>query len=282
MTQSTPATPPDLQDWLTRSQRLDDALDIGHAARIAATLGGPPPQKGEPLPLLWHWCYFLDGTAMSAIGVDGHPARGGFLPPADNRNRMWAGSRVTFEGDLLAGIPAQRTSTVTNIVEKTGKTGSLLFVTVAHEVVQEGVRVIHEEQDIVYRAPSPPKLQGTEPAPLAQWRMTVEPTPVWLFRYSALTFNGHRIHYDFPYVTEQEGYPGLVVHGPLIATSMVQSFCKAHPASRVRQLTYRGLRPLICPKPFEAGGMIVEDGLARVWAEQEGTLAHQGEIRFEG
>lgn len=271
----------DLNAWIGRAQSIDDAMDVGHAARIAATLGGPAPGVGQTLPLLWHWCYFLEGAPMSELGVDGHPARGGFLPPADNRNRMWAGSRIFFEGDLLVGVAARKTSTVKDIVEKTGRTGSLLFVTVTHEVFQTGKRVIHEEQDIVYRAPSPPKLQGTEPAPDSDWKMNVQPSSVWLYRYSALTFNGHRIHYDFPYVTEEEGYPGLVVHGPLIATSMVQSFCKAHPSARVKHLAYRGLRPLICPKPFDAAGVVVEDGLARVWAEQDGTLAHQGEIRFE-
>lgn len=271
----------DLNAWIGRAQSIDDAMDVGHAARIAATLGGPAPGVGQTLPLLWHWCYFLEGAPMSELGVDGHPARGGFLPPADNRNRMWAGSRIFFEGDLLVGVAARKTSTVKDIVEKTGRTGSLLFVTVTHEVFQAGKRVIHEEQDIVYRAPSPPKLQGTEPAPDSDWKMNVQPSSVWLYRYSALTFNGHRIHYDFPYVTEEEGYPGLVVHGPLIATSMVQSFCKAHPSARVKHLAYRGLRPLICPKPFDAAGVVVEDGLARVWAEQDGTLAHQGEIRFE-
>lgn len=135
---------------------------------------------------------------------------------------------MTFEGSLLAGIEAKKTSTVTNIIEKQGKTGSLLFVTVAHDISQGGQRVIREEQDIVYRVPTPPKLQGTEPAPAPEWTMTVDPTATLLFRYSALTFNGHRIHYDFPYVTQTEGYPGLVVHGPLIATTMVQSFVRAH------------------------------------------------------
>lgn len=274
-------TQPDLDAWIGRSQTIDDAMDVGHAGRISATLGGPTLKAGDALPLLWHWCYFLEAAPQLELGTDGHAARGGFLPPADNRNRMWAGSRITFEGDLRIGMAAHRTSTVTDIVEKEGRTGSLLFVTVVHEVTQQGQRIIHEEQDIVYRVPTPPKLQGTEPAPEAQWRMTVEPSAVWLFRYSALTFNGHRIHYDFPYVTEQEGYPGLVVHGPLIATSMVHSFCKSNPGARVKHLTYRGLRPLICPKPFVAAGTIIEDGLARIWAEQDGTLAHQGEIRFE-
>ena len=274
-------TQQDLTSWIGRTQSISDVLDVGHAARIAATLGGEAPEQGQSLPLLWHWCFFLEGAPMAELGVDGHPARGGFLPPADNRNRMWAGGRITFENDLRVGVPAQKRSTVSNITEKNGKTGSLLFVTVEHVIEQDGRRVIHEEQDIVYRVPTPPKLQGTEPAPEAQWSTVVKPSSVLLFRYSALTFNGHRIHYDFPYVTEKEGYPGLVVHGPLIATTMVQSFCHAHPGARVRHLAYRGLRPLICPTPFAANGTLVEDGLAKVWAEQDGTLAHQGEIRFE-
>lgn len=274
-------TQADLNAWIGRSQTTEDAVDLGHASRIAATLGESAPQQGDALSPLWHWCYFLESVPMTELGRDGHPARGGFLPPADNRNRMWAGGRVTFEGEFKAAVPASKTSTVSNIVEKQGRTGSLLFVTVTHEVMQEGQRVIHEEQDIVYRVPSPPKLTGTEPAPQAQWIMAVNPTSTLLFRYSALTFNGHRIHYDYPYVTETEGYPGLVVHGPLIATTMVQSFRRAHPGAKVRHLAYRGLRPLICPHVFEVGGSIVEPGLARLWAQQDGTLAHQAELRFE-
>lgn len=269
-----------LQNWIGKSQRIEDAMDLGHAARISATLGLPAPAQGEPLPALWHWCYFLEAAPMTALGTDGHPARGGFLPPADNRNRMWAGGRVTFEGDLLAGVPAARTSTVSNIVEKQGKTGALLFVTVTHEVEQNGKRVILEEQDIVYRAPTPPKLVGTEPAPEAQWSDTVDPTTTLLFRYSAITFNTHRIHYDEPYVTQEEGYPGLVVHGPMIATRMVQAFKQANPDARLEHLSYRGLRPLIAPREFFVQGRIEESGLARLWAAQDNTLAHQAELRF--
>jgi len=270
-----------LDDWIGRTQTTTDAFDLGHAACVAATLGKPAPRKGDPMPELWHWCFFLEAVGMDALGTDGHPARGTFLPPAEGRNRMWAGGRVYFDSPLLAGIEAQKTSTVANITEKQGKTGSLLFVTVAHEVFQNGDRVIREEQDIVYRLPSPPKLQGTEPVPDADWQLTVEPTSTLLFRYSALTFNGHRIHYDYPYVTETEGYPGLVVHGPLIATMMVQSFRDAHPGARIEHLAYRGLRPLIAPKPFVAAGQKVEQGLARLWAAQDNTLAHQAELRFE-
>jgi itaconyl-CoA hydratase/mesaconyl-C4 CoA hydratase len=269
-----------LDDWIGRTQTMTDILDPSHAALAAATLGQPAPGKGDPMPELWHWCFFLEAVSTDLLGTDGHAARGGFLPPAEGRNRMWAGGRVYFDSPLLVGLETQKISTVSNITEKQGKTGSLLFVTVTHEVFQNGQRVIREEQDIVYRLPSPPKLQGTEAAPEPQWQMTVEPTATLLFRYSALTFNGHRIHYDYPYVTETEGYPGLVVHGPLIATMMVQSFRQAHPRARIEHLAYRGLRPLIAPKPFVAAGEKVENGLARLWAAQDNTLAHQAELRF--
>ncbi|ANY15116.1 FAS1-like dehydratase domain-containing protein [Bordetella pseudohinzii] len=270
-----------LDRWVGSTERMADTLDPVHAARIAATLGVAAPAEGQALPPLWQWAYFIKTVDMAGLGGDGHPARGGFLPPADDRNRMWAGGRVAFHQPLKVGVPAERVSTVADIKEKTGRTGSLLFVTVRHEYLQQGQAAIVEEQDIVYRQPSPPKLEGSEAAPQAQWRETVEPSPVLLFRYSAVTFNGHRIHYDYPYVTETEGYPGLVVHGPLIATSMLSAFCRAHPEARLKHFAYRGLRPLICPKPFTVAGAIQEPGLARLWAEQDGTLAHQAELRFE-
>lgn len=268
-------------DWIGSTERVADTLDPVHAARIAATLGEPAPAAGEALPPLWQWAYFIKAVESDGLGNDGHPARGGFLPPANDRNRMWAGGRVEFREPLRVGVPAERVSTVADVKEKTGRTGSLLFVTVRHEYHQEGRVAIQEEQDIVYRQPTPPKLEGSEPAPQAQWSDTIEPSAVLLFRYSAVTFNGHRIHYDHPYVTGTEGYPGLVVHGPLIATSMVAAFRRAQPRARLSHLSYRGLRPLISPAPFQAAGAIVEPGLARLWAEQGGTLAHQAELRFE-
>ena len=159
-------------------------------------------------------------------------------------------------------------------------TSTSLFVTVKHEYWQDGAVAIAEEQDIVYRQPSPPKLVGSEPAPASAWRETIHPSPVLLFRYSAVTFNGHRIHYDYPYVTQEEGYPGLVVHGPMIATLMVAAFRHAHPQARLDHLAYRGLRPLISPTPFDVAGRVAEPGLADLWAEQDGTLAHQAQLRF--
>ena len=271
----------DLSAWLGKSQTVLDRMDPGHAARIAVTLGCPIPELGAVLPPLWHWAFFLETVPIALTGTDGHPARGSFLPPADNRNRMWAGGRVNFAGGLIVGSEAHKTSTVLAIKEKAGRTGSLLFVTVKHDIVQNGKLVVSEEQDIVYREPSPPKLQGTEPAPAAQWKQPVDPSAVLLFRYSAVTFNSHRIHYDYPYVTEKEGYPGLVIHGPLIATLMCQAFVQAHPHAMLKHLSYRGLRPLISPTPFDVAGTVTAPGEAKLWAEQEGTLAHQAELRFE-
>ena len=271
----------DLSAWLGKTQTVVDRIDPGHAARIAVTLGLPIPEVGAVLPSLWHWAFFLETVPIALTGTDGHPARGSFLPPADNRNRMWAGGRVAFEGALVVGTEAHKTSTVTAIQEKKGRTGSLLFVTVKHDIVQNGTLIVSEEQDIVYREPSPPKLQGTEPAPASQWTQPVDPSAVLLFRYSAVTFNSHRIHYDYPYVTEKEGYPGLVIHGPLIATLMCQAFAQAHPQATLKHLAYRGLRPLIAPTPFAVAGAISAPGEAKLWAEQDGTLAHQAELRFQ-
>jgi itaconyl-CoA hydratase/mesaconyl-C4 CoA hydratase len=271
----------DLSAWLGKSQTVVDRLDPNHAACIAVTLGESVPGLGNAMPPLWHWAYFLETVPISMTGADGHPARGSFLPPADNRNRMWAGGRVTFDGALTVGVEAHKTSTVKAIQEKQGRTGSLLFVTVKHDIVQDGKLVVSEEQDIVYREPSPPKLVGSEPAPASHWKENIHPTAVMLFRYSAVTFNSHRIHYDYPYVTAVEGYPGLVVHGPMIATLMCQAFAHAHPQAKLKQLTYRGLRPLIAPTAFAVAGNIHSPGQAQLWAEQDGTLAHQAELRFE-
>jgi itaconyl-CoA hydratase/mesaconyl-C4 CoA hydratase len=219
----------DVTAWIGRTEEVHDQLSRILLMRIAATLGEATPAHGEPLPPLWQWCFFQDPIAESGLGEDGHPARGSFLPPADNRNRMWAGGRVEFFEPLAAGAEATRVSTIKQVEEKQGRTGALLFVTVQHDYLQDGRLAIREEQDIVYREPSPPKSSSGEPMVAGDWREAVTPTPTLLFRYSAVTFNGHRIHYDWPYVTETEGYSGLVVHGPLIATLSLRAFCRAHP-----------------------------------------------------
>ncbi|WP_198918703.1 FAS1-like dehydratase domain-containing protein [Pseudomonas chlororaphis] len=267
--------------WIGRSQQARDLLSDNLLKRIAATFGEPVPAHGEALPPLWQWCFFQEPLAESALGGDGHPARGGFLPPAANRNRMWAGGRLEFFEPLRAGFAADCVSTISHVEEKTGRTGALLFVTVRHEYSQDGRLAIREEQDIVYREPTPPKQASGEPLIQGDWCEPVEPSPTLLFRYSAVTFNGHRIHYDFPYVTETEGYPGLVVHGPLIATLSLRAFCRAHPGARLRRFAYRGLRPLIAPQPFEVGGRIVRPGVAELWAGNDAGLAQRGEVLFD-
>ncbi|WP_458379403.1 FAS1-like dehydratase domain-containing protein [Pseudomonas chlororaphis] len=267
--------------WIGRSQQARDLLSDNLLKRIAATFGEPVPAHGEALPRLWQWCFFQEPLAESALGGDGHPARGGFLPPAANRNRMWAGGRLEFFEPLRAGFAADCVSTISHVEEKTGRTGALLFVTVRHEYSQDGRLAIREEQDIVYREPTPPKQASGEPLIQGDWREPVNPSPTLLFRYSAVTFNGHRIHYDFPYVTETEGYPGLVVHGPLIATLSLRAFCRAHPGARLRRFVYRGLRPLIAPQPFEVGGRIVRPGVAELWAGNDAGLAQRGEVLFD-
>ncbi|KAB0549199.1 transposase [Pseudomonas argentinensis] len=267
--------------WIGRTEQAHDQLSRNLVKRIAATLGDDTPAHGEALPPLWHWAFFQEPIAESGLGGDGHPARGGFLPPADNRNRMWAGGRVEFIAPLRVGGEATRVSTIKHIEEKHGRTGALLFVTVQHDYLQDGELAIREEQDIVYREPSPPKGGAGEALPAGDWREGVVPSPTLLFRYSAVTFNGHRIHYDWPYVTGTEGYSGLVVHGPLIATLNLRAFCRAQPQARLRRFAYRGLRPLVAPEPFEVAGRISEPGIARLWAGNAAGMAQQAEVDFE-
>lgn len=270
----------DFSAWIGRHQESQDRISFNLVKRIAATLGEVAPQPGEALPPLWHWAFFQEPVAAAELGPDGHPALGGFLPPAHNRNRMWAGSRLEFYQPLLVEAEVTCLSTILNVEEKHGRTGSLLFVTVRHEYFQGGQRVLQDEQDIVYREPTPPKLSGSDWVPEGQWREPVEPSPTLLFRYSAVTFNGHRIHYDWPYVTETEGYPGLVVHGPLIATLNLQAFTNAHPSARLKRFSFRGVRPLISPHPFEVGGRLIDGGKAQVWAGNQDGIAQLGEIEF--
>jgi len=270
----------DFSAWIGRRQESLDRISFTLVRRIAATFGESAPQPGEPLPPLWHWAFFQEPMGASQLGPDGHPALGGFLPPAHNRNRMWAGSRIEFYQPLKVEAEVTCVSTILNVEEKHGRTGSLLFVMLRHEFFQDGKLALQDEQDIVYREPTPPKLHGTETLPEGHWQERIEPSPTLLFRYSAVTFNGHRIHYDWPYVTETEGYPGLVVHGPLIATLNLRAFTKAHPTARLERFTFRGVRPLISPQPFEVGGRLIENGKAQVWAGNQDGTAQTGEIEF--
>lgn len=274
-------SPTDFTSWIGRTEEARDHLSLNLIKRIAATFGEAAPAEGDSLPALWQWCFFQEPVSETQLGGDGHPARGGFLPPADNRNRMWAGGRVEFIAPLIVGGHAHRLSTILQIEEKQGRTGSLLFVTVRHDYSQGGQLCLREEQDIVYREPNPPKLSSGEGPHAGQWSETIVPTPTLLFRYSAVTFNGHRIHYDYPYVTATEGYPGLVVHGPMIATFNLRAFIRANPDKRVKHFAYRGVRPLNVPTPFHVGGRLIEAGKAQLWAGNEAGVAQSAEVIFD-
>ncbi|AFK72728.1 transposase [Pseudomonas putida SJTE-1] len=268
-------------DWVGRTQSRSDQFHSAHVRKIAATFDLPAPEEGQELPWLWHWCFFDDCAAQQSLGPDGHPRLGGFMPPAHGRNRMWAGSRVSFIQPLLVGAQAQRRTTLKHIEEKHGRTGSLLFVTLSHEVWQDQQLCVREEQDIVYREPTPPKASAGQVAPEVDWHETVTPDPLLLFRYSALTFNAHRIHYDWPYVTKAEGYPGLVVHGPLTATLNLAAFIRANPLAHVRTFSFRAARPLIAPAAFHLSGRHERHGYAELWASDHNGINQYANVEFD-
>ena len=261
----------DLNDWIGRVETIEDVATATPCAALAATLDWPGsaqglrPAAGTPLPCLWHWLYFLPIAPQSEIGEDGHPKRGGFLPPVALPRRMWAGSDFAFHEALLVGDKLSRTSTIVDIKEKSGRTGSLIFVKVRHELRRNGAETVAltEHHNIVYR----PAVSPDDVAPPAQaaptesaWKREIVPDDVLLFRYSALTFNGHRIHYDRKYVTEVEGYPGLIVHGPLIATLLMDLLRRNRPDAKVAGFEFKAVRPTFDTHPFSVHGQPSADG----------------------
>ncbi len=274
-----------LKSWIGRSEFVADTVTPVPVAALSATLDrdDPPPRPGDPLPPLWHWLYFLPLHRQSELGPDGHAKHGGFLPPVELPRRMWAGGRFTFHQPLHVGEAIRRTSTIADVSHKEGRTGSLVFVLVRHEIAGESGLAITEEHDIVYRqAPHPDDPVPPRRAPEnALWRRRIDPDAVLLFRYSALTFNGHRIHYDRRYVMDVENYPGLIVHGPLLATLLVDLLRRNVPAP-LSSFGFRAIRPLFDTAPFAlAGTPDPATAGATLWAEDaEGFLAMQAEARF--
>jgi 3-methylfumaryl-CoA hydratase len=271
--------------WIGRTQVAEDGLDPARARALHAALDlpGPAPGPGDPLPPLWHWLYFWNIEPAAALGPDGHPERGGFLPPISLPRRMWAGSRLTFPRPLPIGGLARRHSTIADVRFRMGRTGRLAFVTVRHEISAGDELCVTDEHDIVYRAlPGPGEgTQAEEPAPrTAPWRRQWYVDPVLLFRYSALTFNGHRIHYDRPYATGVEGYPGLVVHGPLLATLMVELARAQRPEATVTAFEFRAQRPVFDGARFQVAGTPSGDGTgAELWvADAAGLVAAKGRV----
>ncbi len=278
------ATLAHLQTWQGQSEVLEDLVTPAPLRALSATLDrdDPLPQAGTELPPLWHWLFFLPHHRQSEIGPDGHAKRGGFLPPVPLPRRMWAGGRLHWHAPLRVGDDVKRVSTIESVTHKSGRTGDLLFVLVKHEVHNAQGLCLIEEHDIVYR----PAAQASDPVPTpvaaeknATWQRDLVPDDVMLFRYSALTFNGHRIHYDRKYVTEVEGYPGLIVHGPLIATLLVD-LVRRHTKRPIRSFEFKALRPTfecadqrilrVCGEPDVNGSTV------RLWAQDhEGWLTMQ-------
>ena len=271
----------DLRQWIGRTEQLSDIITATPYAALAATLDRPAarPAAGTPLPPLWHWLYFLPVYRQSDIGPDGHAERGGFLPPVTLPRRMWAGSQFEFSRPLCVGDAISRRSTIVDVTEKLGRSGPLVFVKVRHEIHRddEPSPALIEFHDLVYR--DAPTAGAAAPSPTLapkawSWERKITPDPVLLFRYSALTFNGHRIHYDRRYVTEVEGYPGLVVHGPLIATLLLDLLHREMPDADVSRFQFKAIRPLFDLEAFSVCGRAGEGNTVQLWArDHEGWLA---------
>ncbi len=273
----------DLTNWIGRTETRQDHLRCAPARLMAATLGQSQNfREGDALPPLWHWLYFLDALPPSELGRDGHPKKGGFLPPVALPRRMWAGGRFEFHQPLRLGEEIEKRSSIIKLEEKRGRSGALCFVTLRHTLSQNGEATVTEEHDIVYREdpdpsrPVPPPEMSPEGAAFSE---LVQPDPVILFRYSALTFNGHRIHYDVDYARNVEGYDGLVFHGPLTATLLVDLVTRHEGRPPIR-FEFRGLAPISGNAPFHIEGRRCDGGYD-LWAKRaDGALAMRAQAVF--
>ncbi len=276
-----PDLPPDLDAWIGRTETRTDTVTATPLAGLAATLDrdDPTPEPGTAVPPLWHWLYFLPLHRQGELGDDGHARRGGFLPPVALPRRMWAGGRLAFAEPLRVGDQATRTSRIAAVTAKSARSGPLVFVTVHHTLATARGVAIEEDHDIVYRAAPAPGAPAT-PAAAAPgdeaFSRRIVADDVLLFRYSALTFNGHRIHYDRRYVTEVEGYPGLIVHGPLIATLLVDLLRRERPDATLVRFEFKAVSPLFDLHPFTVCGRPDGDRRFALWARgHDGALAMQ-------
>lgn len=276
-------------DWIGRTSAVSDYIAHGPASAMAATLDREDItfNDGDPLPYLWHWLYFLERSRATELAPDGHAKRGGFLPPVHLPRRMWGGSRLRLYRPLRIGAFATRNSRISNVVEKQGRSGELVIVTIEHSFEDVDGVAITEEQDVAYRGDA--RSDGgngrgqTPEAPEPQWSRSLVPDPVLLFRYSALTFNSHRIHYDQPYTTQEEGYPGLIVHGPLVATLLVEELLARHPQREIAALTIRAMRPLYQGTRVRLeGGLSGERHGAGMWAiDENGVMTLRISAEFD-
>ena len=261
-----------------RTEIANDILSPASAAAMSATLDCEiAMQTGDALPHLWHWIFFRPTVPQHLIAEDGHPQKGGFLPNLGLPRRMWAGGRLRFLAPLTIGSMIRRESRILNVSEKEGRSGKLAFVTVSHQIRCEGTLAVDEEQDIVYREPAAPGAPAPAPTAApndAQWEREIAPNEVLMFRYSALTFNGHRIHYDKQYAIQTEGYPNLVVHGPLIATLLMDLVRRHRPDAEVLSFSFKAMRPSFMGNTLHLCGNPTSDGnTVDLWArDHEGWM----------
>lgn len=270
-----------LRQWIGRSEEATDIVTAQLVRGLRATLFQEvgEPRTGDAAPFTVHWCLAQPVFPMSMLGPDGHPTRGGFLPPVPLPRRMWAGGEIEFLQPLRVGDESARTSRIADVQVKTGSTGTLCFVSVEHSISSPRGVAIRERQDIVYRemtinAPTTAKA----PPPKAQHRETHVSDPVLLFRYSALTFNGHRIHYDRDYVTKVEGYPGLIFHGPLQAALIIEMAAKLRSGKPPKKFSYRGVQPLFAGTEFSINANETEAGMELWTANAEGQPTMKGTV----
>ncbi len=275
-----------LRQWIGKSETQSDTIDLATCQRMEAMLDQPATlNKGDPLPPLWHWCWFHQPVRGGELGRDGHPEKGGFLPPVPLPRRMWAGGRFTFEKRMMIGTEATKASIIKSVEAKKGRSGELCFVTVEHTISQQGHTCIVEEHDIVYRDdPKPSDKPANSPAAPKQQKpdfsSIITPNSTMLFRYSALTFNGHRIHYDRDYCRDVEGYPGLVFHGPLTATLMAGLAAENNPGQPLKSFEFRAASPIFDIDPFKIAGRSENNTCLLRALDRRGKLAMKATASF--
>ncbi len=277
-----------LRDWVGRTEERHDIADLQSALKLHAALGrsDAPPQPGDVVPPAWHWMWFAATDTRAVLNADGMIMGGkGFLPMIPLPRRMWAGASLTVHAPLKLGQAISKHSEIVDIAERNGKTGKLVFLSQRFRIFADGALAIEEDFSSVFReeaAPGAPVQQPPDAPQDGVWRRQIDPDPVLLFRYSAVTYNGHRIHYDQPYATTVEGYPGLVVHGPLTATLLMELARDSNPGKRVASYSFRAISPLFAPDKFTVNGKPTPDGKgAQLWATNaQGKLAMQADVSF--
>lgn len=272
-------------DWTPIVETATETIDLTQVRKFANVLDIDEAtfEDGSELPPMWHWLFFLHRAPTARIGADGHPQRGGFFPPVELQRRMFAGERATFHAPLVIGQPATRTGTITKLDEKEGRAGRMVLATAQYNIEQGGELCVEDTHDIIYitgggETPAP----GADAfsAPEGAWHREVKADPVLLFRFSALTFNSHRIHYDPDYAKSEEGYPALVVHGPLTAL-LLSELARANRDAPMTQYSFRGRAPIFEPWPFHLVGQPGDGGTVELEAvRNDGTVAMTATAQF--